>query len=322
MENTNPQGSESLTVNQAANALLGMMEPDEPTEQVQVQEEPEEQEEVQAEADSDSEDSEVNEESENEESEPEQPKRKYRVKAAGEEVEVDEDELIKGYQRSKDYTQKSQQLAEQRKVIMAEQAKLATLNQEREAYKQRLQAIDQILTKQMQGENLEALKESDPIGYAVKVAERTEKEKQLAVIRAEQQRIANVQQAEQQQRLQTHLQTEAQRLVEAVPEFGGDKGQELKREIRDYAKSIGYTDQELANLYDHRAVLTLYQAMKFEKLQKAKPETMKKVHEAPKVLKAGTSTPPTKSDADKKAMQRLRSSGKVRDAANVFERFL
>lgn len=318
MENTNPTGSENLTVNQAAAALLGMMEPDEPTEEVQAQAEPEEQEEVQAESESESESV----EDDDVEEAPEQPKRKYKVKAAGEEIEVDEDELIKGYQRSKDYTKKSQEVAEQRKAIEAERAKLSQLAQERQAYAQRLQAIDQILVKQMQGENLESLKETDPIGYAVKVAERTEKEKQLAVIRAEQQRIAQVQQAEQQQKLQAHLQSEAQKLVDVIPEFGTEKGQDLKRQIREYALNIGYSEQDLANLYDHRAVLALYKAMKFEKLQQAKPDAMKRVQEAPKVLKAGTSTPPTKSDADKKAMQRLRESGKIRDAANVFERFL
>ena len=318
MENTNPTGSENLTVNQAAAALLGMMEPDEPTEEVQAQAEPEEQEEVQAESESESESV----EDDDVEEAPEQPKRKYKVKAAGEEIEVDEDELIKGYQRSKDYTKKSQEVAEQRKAIEAERAKLSQVEQERQAYAQRLQAIDQFLSKQLQGENLESLKETDPIGYAVKVAERTEKEKQLAVIRAEQQRIAQVQQAEQQQKLQVHLQSEAQKLVDVIPEFGTEKGQDLKRQIREYALNIGYSEQDLANLYDHRAVLALYKAMKFEKLQQAKPDAMKRVQEAPKVLKAGTSTPPTKSDADKKAMQRLRESGRVRDAANVFERFL
>lgn len=318
MENTNPTGSENLTVNQAAAALLGMMEPDEPTEEVQAQAEPEEQEEVQAESESESESV----EDDDVEEAPEQPKRKYKVKAAGEEIEVDEDELIKGYQRSKDYTKKSQEVAEQRKAIEAERAKLSQVAQERQAYAQRLQAIDQFLSKQLQGENLESLKETDPIGYAVKVAERTEKEKQLAVIRAEQQRIAQVQQAERQQKLQAHLQSEAQKLVDVIPEFGTEKGQDLKRQIREYALNIGYSEQDLANLYDHRAVLALYKAMKFEKLQQAKPDAMKRVQEAPKVLKAGTSTPPTKSDADKKAMQRLRESGKVRDAANVFERFL
>lgn len=318
MENTNPSGSENLTVNQAAATLLGMMEPDEPTEEVQAPAEPEEQEEVQAESEGESESV----EDDDVEEAPEQPKRKYKVKAAGEEIEVDEDELIKGYQRSKDYTKKSQEVAEQRKAIEAERVKLSQIEQERKAYAQRLQAIDQILVKQTQGENLESLKETDPIGYAVKVAERTEKEKQLSVIRAEQQRIAQVQQAEHQQKLQAHLQSEAQKLVDVIPEFGTEKGQELKREIKDYALNIGYSEQDLANLYDHRAVLALYKAMKFEKLQQAKPDAMKRVQEAPKVLKAGTSTPPTKSDADKKAMQRLRDSGKVRDAANVFERFL
>lgn len=318
MENTNPSGSENLTVNQAAATLLGMMEPDEPTEEVQAQAEPEEQEEVQDESESESESV----EDDDVEEAPEQPKRKYKVKAAGEEIEVDEDELIKGYQRSKDYTKKSQEVAEQRKAIEAERAKLSQVEQERQAYAQRLQAIDQFLGKQLQGENLESLKETDPIGYAVKVAERTEKEKQLSVIRAEQQRIAQVQQAEQQQKLQEHLQSEAQKLIDVIPEFGTEKGQELKREIRDYALNLGYSEQDLSNLYDHRAVLALYGSMQFKKLQQAKPDAMKRVQEAPKVLKAGTSTPPTKSDAEKKAMQRLRESGKVRDAANVFERFL
>jgi hypothetical protein len=62
--------------------------------------------------------------------------------------------------------------------------------------------------------------------------------------------------------------------------------------------------------------------MKFEQLQKGKPETMKKVQQAPKMLKPGTSAPSTKSSQDKQVMQRLRQTGKVRDAAAAFERFL
>jgi hypothetical protein len=40
------------------------------------------------------------------------------------------------------------------------------------------------------------------------------------------------------------------------------------------------------------------------------------------MLKPGTSTPSTKSSQEKQVMQRLRQSGKVRDAAAAFERFL
>ena len=89
-----------------------------------------------------------------------------------------------------------------------------------------------------------------------------------------------------------------------------------------YAKSLGFSDQELGAIYDHRAVLALYKAMKYENLQKSKPDALKKVQAAPKTMKAGSSNPPTKSSQDKKVMQKLRQTGKVRDAATVFDRFL
>jgi hypothetical protein len=162
----------------------------------------------------------------------------------------------------------------------------------------------------------------DPIGYAVKVAERSERDKQLAIVRAEQNRIAQQQQAEQQQSLQKHIASEAEKLNASIPELASPKGDEVRKQIREYAKSQGWSDQELSSVYDHRAVLTLYKAMKFEQLQKSKPEIQKKVQQAPKMLKSGTSAPATKSQQEKQVMQRLRQSGKVRDAAAAFERFL
>lgn len=316
MENTNPQGSESLNVNQAASAFLGLMGDDsgadngQPEENIQAAEEV-----VEESADSEPEYSE-------EEVVEEQPKPKYRAKVDGEEIEVEIDELINGYQRTADYTKKSQALAEQRKAIDAERQHLEQVKQERQAYAQKLQALDQFLTQQNKGEDLEVLKETDPIGYAVKVAERTERDKQLAVVRAEQQRIAQTQQAEQQQALQKHIATEAEKLNTLIPELSTPKGDEIRKQIREYAKSQGWSDQELGSVYDHRAVVTLYRAMKFEQLQKSKPEIQKKVSQAPKMLKSGTSAPPAQSSQEKQVMQRLRQTGKVQDAAKAFERFL
>ena len=252
----------------------------------------------------------------------EEVKTRYKAKVGGEEVEVELDELINGYQRSKDYTQKSQALAEQRKAIDAERGHLEQVKQERMAYAQKLQALDSFLSQQNRGEDLEVLKETDPIGYAVKVAEQSQREKQLSVVRAEQNRIAQQQQAEQQQNLQNHLKYESDKLTSVIPELATPKGDAIRKEIREYAKSVGWSDQELSSVYDHRAVLTLYKAMKFEQLQKGKPDTLKKVQQAPKMLKPGTSTPNTKSAQDKQVMQKLRQSGKVRDAAAAFERFL
>lgn len=316
MENTNPSGSESLNVNQAANAFMGLMGDDNGADEGQPEESTEE---LEATGEVESEEVEYSEESD----EPvEEVKPRYKAKVGGEEVEVELDELINGYQRSKDYTQKSQALAEQRKAIEAERVHLEQVKQERQAYAQKLQALDSFLSQQNKGEDLEVLKETDPIGYAVRVAEQSQREKQLAVVRAEQQRIAQQQQAEQQQNLQNHLKAESEKLASVIPELATPKGDAIRKEIREYAKSVGWTDQELASVYDHRAVLTLYKAMKFEQLQKGKPETLKKVQQAPKMLKPGTSAPNTKSSQEKQVMQRLRQSGKVRDAAAAFERFL
>jgi len=304
MENTNPQGSENLNVNQAASAFENLMGDSEEAEQGQSDEQPEELQ-----------------ESDEVEYEEEQPKPRYKVKASGEEVEVELDELIKGYQQGTDYTKKSQALAEQRKAVEAERGHLEQVKQERQAYAQKLQALDSFLTQQNRGVDLDVLKETDPIGYAVAVAEQSQREKQLAVVRQEQQRIAQQQQAEQQATLQNHLRQESEKLVSLIPELATPQGDAVRKQIRDYAKSVGWTDQELSSVYDSRAVHTLYKAMKYEQLQKSKPELNKKLQSAPKMMRSGTSAPPTRSAQDKQVMQRLRETGKVTDAAKAFERF-
>lgn len=313
MENTNPQGSE-ITVNQAADAFLSFMDTEDGTDNGQPEAEA-----VETET---TEDSEADPEAQaDDEVTEDEPKPRYKAKVDGEEIEVDVDELINGYQRTADYTKKSQALAEQRKAVEAERGHLEQVKQERMAYAQKLQALDQFLSQQDQGEDLNALKEIDPIGFAVKVAERAEREKQLNVVRAEQHRIAQQQQADQQQALQNHIREESIKLASVIPELSTPKGDDVRKQIREYAKSVGWTDKELSSVYDHRAVATLYKAMKFEQLQKAKPETLKKVNAAPKMLKSGTSTPSSKSQQDKQVMQRLRESGKIKDAAKAFERF-
>ena len=303
MENTNPQGSESLDVNQAASAFEGMMGDSEEAEEGQAEGQLEDQQET----------DEVEYE--------EEPKPRYKVKASGEEVEVELDELIKGYQQGADYTKKSQSLAEQRKAIEAERQHLEYVKQERQAYAQKLQALDSFLSQQNQGVNLDVLKETDPIGYAVAVAEQSQREKQLAVVRNEQQRLAQQQQSEHHASLQNHLRQESEKLTSLIPELATPQGDAVRRQIRDYAKSIGWSDQELGQLYDSRAVVTLYNGMKYQQLQKSKPEVNKKLQAAPKMMRSGTSAPPTKSSSDKQAMQRLRETGKVSDAAKAFERF-
>ena len=309
MDDTNPQGS-ATDVNGAAAKIFGMLDP-----------QPEGQAEVEA---AEVEEVEVEEAEAVEQEEEVQETPRYRVKVDNEELEVDLDELIKGYSRTSDYTKKTQTLAEQRKQVEAERAKIEEAAKLRETYAQRLQVIEQMLSQQPE-EDLSALKDSDPVGYAIKVAEKMEREKQLSAVRAEREAVQAKQIAEHQERLKAHLAQEGERLKAAIPDLADEvKGELIRKEIRDYAKSNGWTDQELSQVYDHRAVIALYRAMQFEKLQKSKPAVQKKVNEAPKALRPGVAGQRIDKDSEqaKKLAKQLKQTGRTRDAAKIFERFL
>ena len=318
-----PEGNTQLDVGGAANAILGLMGNEEGSEQ----EQPESQSESNdSEAESEHIEAQAEDESEVEQDEGEDEQEEpttYRVKAAGEERDVTLDELIKSYQLGTDYTKKSQAVAEERKAVEAEKARIEEARYLRDQYAERLQVIEQMLNQQPETENLDYLKETDPIGYAVKVAELSQREKQLAQVRAEQARIYDQQQREQQEQLGQVVQAESRKLAEVIPEYADpQKGETLRRELREFGLKAGFSDQELANVYDSRAVLTLYKAMQYDKLQSAKPGITKKVNEAPKVMKSGVSQPRDSSDEMKKLKARAKQTGRVADAAKAFERFL
>ena len=322
-QSTTPDGNAEFTVGGAADAILGLMGSEEGSEQ----EQPEPQTEANdSEAESDepeeveSEESEV--EQEDEQEEQEQPK--YRVKAAGEEREVTLDELIKSYQLGTDYTKKSQAVAEERKAVEAERQRIEEARHLRDTYAERLQIIEQMLNQQPETENLDYLKENDTIGYAVKVAELTQREKQLAQVQAERQRIAEQQRQEQNEYLGSVVQAEARKLSEVLPEYADPKkGEAIRRELREFGVKAGFSEQELAAVYDSRHVLTLYKAMQYDKLQATKPSITKKVAEAPKVMKSGVSQPRDNASDEMRTLKaRAKQTGRVADAARAFEKFL
>jgi hypothetical protein len=319
-QGTTPEsGSPELTVGGAADAILGLMGAEEGSEQ----EQPELQAEAndsEAESDESYDESEV--EQEDEQDEQEEPQT-FRVKAAGEEREVTLDELIKSYQLGTDYTKKSQAVAEERKVVEAERQRIEEARYLRDQYAERLQVIEQMLNQQPETENLDYLKENDPIGYAVKVAEMSQREKQLAQVQMERQRIAEQQQQERQEQLGQVIQAESRKLAEAIPEYADpQKGEVTRRELREFGLKLGFSDQELSGIYDSRQVLTLYKAMQYDKLQSSKPGITKRVNEAPKVVKSGVAQGREVSDELRKAKARAKQTGRVADAAKAFERFL
>jgi hypothetical protein len=246
----------------------------------------------------------------------------FRVKANGEEKDVTLDELVSGYQKGEDYTKKSQTLAEQRKAMEAEAKAIQEAQHLREEYQARLGQVSQILQQNdADYSDLEQLKENDPIAYAVKVAEKTENTKKMQVIQQEQARLA---QESNQYRANQQAQFVAEQsklLTEKVKEFSDPKkAEQIKNDIRSFGKSVGFSDEELSQVYDHRHVVILQKAMEYDKLQKANPSINKKLKQAPKMSKKGNKV--AKTDVYTKQKKRLKSSGSIEDATSVFTNFI
>jgi len=261
---------------------------------------------------------------ETEETDDEEPEaeKTYTIKAAGSEVEVTEADLIKSYQMEADYTKKSQRLSDDRKLVEANIAKIQESIAVRNEYAQKLEQVSQVLNEEFNSdEDLEQLRENDPVSFAVKIAERTENQKKLNVINQERQKVMQEQQTAQAQHMNSVVANEAKKLVDVIPEFSDKtKAENLKKEIRSYGLSSGFTDQEMGAVYDSRHVLMLNKAMKYDRLMKSKAGTAKKVSKAPKTITKGKKI--TNVDAYTKQQRRLQSSGSITDAAEVFKNFL
>ena len=326
--------SGNLTVADAASQIESMLstaedstqeQPEAVEEQTEVAEEVEETEaepevEFEEETEDDTEE-EAEEESEVEGIEEEQT---FTIKAAGEEKEVTLDELKKSYQLGTDYTKKTQEVAEQRKVIEQEARAIVEARQVRDDYQNKLQAIEQFLNGQNDNpEELAAMKENDPVGYAVKVAEMTEKKEQLQIVQAERMRIAQEQKTQNEAQMQNFVEQEKIKLADSLPEFSDKtKGEQIRNDIRSYGKKIGFTDQELSQVYDSRHVLVLHKAAQYDKLMSGKANVKKKVAKAPKTVKGGAKIKQTNIDTKRKQMARLKHSGRKEDAAALFENFI
>jgi hypothetical protein len=187
-----------------------------------------------------------------------------------------------------------------------------------------LQAIEQFLIGQNDNPaELTAMKENDPVGYAVKVAEMTEKKEQLQTVQAERMRIAQEQKMQNDAQMQKFVEQESQKLAESLPEFSDKtKGEHIRNDIRSYGKKIGFTDEELSQVYDSRHVLVLHKAAQYDKLMAGKAGVKKKVAKAPKTVKSGAKVKQNVTDIQRKQLKKLQQTGSARDAAAIFENFI
>jgi hypothetical protein len=331
------------SITEAQNAFLGLMEPEKetpeteesaPTEDVEesteeTQDEPLEEDVLEEETSEESE--EESEEEELDEDESEEEPEFYSVKVDGEELEVSLDELVKGYSRQSDYTRKTQELAGQRdEMTKLQQQWNNEISQAQAERQQYIDALGQFVQnsmgglEQFQNVDWENLRQTYPIAFVTKKEELREAQDRVRQAQEEQARVNKQQQEETAKLRQLAIQEEHAKLVAAVPEWNNtEKRGKMASELSSYAIEQGFTKEELQQLIDHRSLLVLMKAQKYDALQKSDVKA-KKIKNKPKVVRSGKGST-KKSDAKSKriaSMKRLKQTGKAEDAASLFEDYV
>ena len=239
----------------------------------------------------------------------------YTVKVNGQELDVTLDELRNGYSRDADYRQKTEELSHQRKQFQSESEKQRQdYSQKLNELNQRLSSAQQDLNAEINSADLDKLYEEDPTEAAR--VERKLKKKQDALNQSLQQT-----QAEQKQQFETFLQDQQRKLVSKMPEFSDPaKASSLKANMKSTLNNYGFNDQEVAQVYDHRIVMLVNDAMKYRSMQNSKPNIAKKITKPSKPFSSGVKQ--GKSEANLKLRRdkfsRLKKSGSMKAAQDVF----
>jgi|TARA_R110000824_G_scaffold6922_3_gene31716 hypothetical protein len=239
----------------------------------------------------------------------------FKVRSDGVDLDVTLDELISGYSRQSSFTKKSQSLAEDRKSFENEIAEAKQLRS------QAIEALESAKTAQPQQAQKDSqywsdLKDTDPMQFMLERDEMREAQMQDQMREQQVQQLRVQEDAEQQANLEKYIASQRDNLSELIPEWSDEKVADSERKlIVEYGKGIGFTDKELGEAYDSRAVATMRKAMLFDKLTQ-KRGTLKPSHRAS--MKAGSQSINPSNTKSRKASARLKKSGSVDDAAGVF----
>jgi hypothetical protein len=248
----------------------------------------------------------------------------FRVKVDGEEVEVPLDELLKGYSRTADYTRKTQAIAEARKQAEAE---AAAAREERQRYAQTLEVLDaQMRSLQPPEIDWDRLYKENPVEWVRQREIQRTRQEQMNWVQAQRAALEQKQAEEEQIEQSKTLEAERSRLLEVLPEWrDAEKARTEKAKIVEYATGkLGFSVEEISDIYDARAVVALRKAMLFDELMSKRDQMRPKIMQKARPMKAGAASTPQSSKvvASKAALSRLANSGSHKDAAAVFEQFL
>jgi len=274
-------------------------------------EEVEEEEEVEEIEASDSDDEDLIDEPSQEETE------LYTVKVNGQESQVSLNDLKQGYSGQEYVQQGMQDVANKRKE--AEDVYTA-LNNERQQMAELYQSLQNGGLAQLPEKPTKELFEADPIGYMKQNLEYEEKKGAYDNQMAQLQQVSQQNSEASQNARQAYLTEQMQILQRDIPEFADtNKAGKLKDQLVSVGSNYyGYSNDEISNITDARAIKVLNDAMKYQDIISGKTKAKVKTQSARPVLKPGakkTATPNAKIRSRQKA--KLRETGSIEDAVGL-----
>jgi hypothetical protein len=165
-----------------------------------------------------------------------------------------------------------------------------------------VQTFEDELTRDEKNVNWQDLREKDPAEYAARIADQKGRRERLDSLKREglekyQATLANIQQAEQQRRVE-ELPKEMDAFLERVPDWSDDtKATKEREEVVKYLQSDGFSEQDIeVAAYNGRILAMAVKAKRYDEMKAKMPAAKKKVLKIPKVMKPGP-----KEDAKPKA---------------------
>lgn len=302
MDNQIAEPIESRDEAEAVDAFKSLLSPQDETEQEKEQQEQEQ------------------EETTEEEEAPEQEANAITVEVGGKMVTLTPEQVAEAYKnglRQADYTRKTQEVSEEKKQAL----------QERNAYAEKLntyaQQLQYVLNEQEQT-NWTELLETDPVEYLKQQHLYQQRQAALQQAKNETEKIAQARMVEEQAQLQEYLAEQNSKLLEAIPTWKDEsKRKSEMAEIRTYLKGMNYSDEDIAQVTDHRHVVLLRNAMQFEKLLKEAPTATKRVQQAPPKAERSGAVQDTNKDAKAQAIKAFkRDPSNERAALNAFSKLI
>lgn len=253
---------------------------------------------------------------ENDSEEPtDQQEQTFEVKVDGVVKRVTLDELTRGYS-GQEYVQKGMQdVAAKRKQteevyshLIAERKNLVDF------YNQLESGQFQIVEPTPPDDSMAQV---DPIGWIEQKASYEKKLKQFQTDKAKMSELKQQAQMADQRALQVYMEQEMTSLKNVIPEFGdAQKASKLKDQLINGGQNYyGYSQDEIGQIMDHRAIRVLNDAIKYREIVAGKSKADAKAKGAKPVIKPGAKKAQNPS---RKAMERqkarLKNSGRIEDA--------